>query len=166
MGRIGSQVAPSARVVAIPATGTGGGNSQPIDYLVTSTDEHPEVYAEQVAQALRETPGTANVNSSAEKLAPQVDIEFDRERARALGVNIGQAAAAIRAAFGGTLATQFDTSRGTKYVQVLYPRAYQTSLAGGERDTGAHHQRHHRAYRRCGALRRGPFRAADDARQS
>ena len=43
-------------------------------------------------------------------------------------MNIGQAAAAIRAAFGGTLATQFNTSRGTKYVQVLYPRAFQTSL--------------------------------------
>ncbi len=129
LGRIGSQVAPSARVIAIPATGTGGGNSQPIDYLVTSADDHPEKYAEQVAAALRETPGTANVNSSAEKLAPQIDIEFDRERARALGVNIGQAAAAIRAAFGGTLATQFDTARGTMYVQVLYPRAYQTSLA-------------------------------------
>ena len=129
LGRIGSEVAPSARVIAIPATGTGGGNSQPIDYLVTSADDHPEKYAEQVAAALRETPGTANVNSSAEKLAPQIDIDFDRERARALGVNIGQAAAAIRAAFGGTLATQFDTARGTKYVQVLYPQTYQTSLA-------------------------------------
>jgi HAE1 family hydrophobic/amphiphilic exporter-1 len=128
LGNIGSQVAPGARIVAIPATGTGGGNAQPIDYLITSTDDHPDSYAEQVAEALRETPGTANVNSSAEKLAPQIDVEFDRERARALGVNIGQAAAAIRAAFGGTLATQFDTSRGTMYVQVLYPRAYQTSL--------------------------------------
>ena len=129
LGRIGTQIAPSARVIAIPATGTGGGNSQPIDYLVTSSDDQPAKYAEEVAQVLRETPGTANVNSSAEKLAPQIDIEFDRERARALGVNIGQAAAAIRAAFGGTLATQFDTSRGTMYVQVLYPRADQTSLA-------------------------------------
>jgi HAE1 family hydrophobic/amphiphilic exporter-1 len=45
-----------------------------------------------------------------------------------LGINIGQAAAAIRAAFGGTLATQFNTARGTKYVQVLYPRADQTTL--------------------------------------
>jgi HAE1 family hydrophobic/amphiphilic exporter-1 len=43
-------------------------------------------------------------------------------------VNIGQAASAIRAAFGGTLATQFNTSRGTKYVQVIYPPAFQTSL--------------------------------------
>lgn len=129
LGRIASGIAPNARIVSIPATGAGGGNSQPIDYLVTSTDDHPEVWAAKVAEALRATPGTANVNSSAEKLAPQIDIEFDRDRARALGVNIGQAAAAIRAAFGGTLATQFNTARGTKYVQVLYPRAFQTSLS-------------------------------------
>ena len=128
LGRIAGEVAPGARVVAIPATGTGGGNAQPIDYLVTSTGDSPEVYGAKVAQVLRETPGTANVNSSAQQLAPQVDIEFDRDRARVLGVNIGQAAAAIRAAFGGTLATQFNTARGTKYVQVLYPRAFQTSL--------------------------------------
>jgi HAE1 family hydrophobic/amphiphilic exporter-1 len=129
LGRIAGEVAEGARVVSIPATGTGGGNSQPIDYLVTSTKDSPEVYAAQVAKALRETPGTANVNSSAQQRAPQVDVTFDRERARVLGVNIGQAAAAIRAAFGGTLATQFNTARGTKYVQVLYPRAFQTSLA-------------------------------------
>jgi HAE1 family hydrophobic/amphiphilic exporter-1 len=128
LGRIAQQVAPTARVVSIPATGTGGGNAQPIDYLITSTDDHPEAYEPQVAQALRETPGTLNVNSSAEQLAPQIDIEFDRDRARVLGINIGQTAAAIRAAFGGTLATQFNTSRGTKYVQVLYPRDFQTSI--------------------------------------
>jgi HAE1 family hydrophobic/amphiphilic exporter-1 len=129
LGRIAQQIAPTARVVSIPATGTGGGNAQPIDYLITSTDDHPEAYEPRVAQALRETPGTLNVNSSAEQLAPQIDIEFDRDRARVLGINIGQAAAAIRAAFGGTLATQFNTSRGTKYVQVLYPRDFQTSIA-------------------------------------
>jgi HAE1 family hydrophobic/amphiphilic exporter-1 len=128
LGRIAQQVAPTARVVSIPATGTGGGNAQPIDYLITSTDDHPEAYEPQVAQALRETPGTLNVNSSAEQLAPQIDIDFDRDRARVLGINIGQAAGAIRAAFGGTLATQFNTSRGTKYVQVLYPRDFQTSI--------------------------------------
>ena len=68
------------------------------------------------------------MNTSAERLAPQMDIEFDRNVTRALNVNIGQAASAIRAAYGGTLATQFDTSRGTKYVQVIYPPAFQTSL--------------------------------------
>ncbi|MFY9737653.1 MAG: efflux RND transporter permease subunit, partial [Candidatus Cybelea sp.] len=133
LGRIAQQVAPTAKVVSIPATGTGGGNAQPIDYLITSTDDHPEAYEAKVAQALRETPGTTNVNSSAEKLAPQVDVYFNRDQARVLGINIGQAAGGIRAAFGGTLATQFTTSRGTKYVQVLYPRSFQTSLGAVSR---------------------------------
>jgi HAE1 family hydrophobic/amphiphilic exporter-1 len=133
LGRIAQQVAPTAKVVSIPATGTGGGNAQPIDYLITSTDDHPEAYEAKIAQALRETPGTTNVNSSAEKLAPQVDVYFDRDQARVLGINIGQAAGGIRAAFGGTLATQFTTSRGTKYVQVLYPRSFQTSLGAVSR---------------------------------
>ena len=128
LGRIASQIASTAKVVAIPATGTGGGNSQPIDYLVTSTNDDPDPYADQVAQALRETPGTFNVNTSGELLAPQVDVEFDRDLARAMNVNIGQAAAAIRAAYGGTLATQFDTARGTKYVQVIYPPEFQKTL--------------------------------------
>jgi len=127
--RIAGAMAPTAKVVAIPATGTGGGNAQPIDYLVTSTNEDPDPYAEQVAQALRETPGTLNVNTSAEQIAPQIDVEFDRGLTRALNVNIGQAASAIRAAYGGTLATQFNTSRGTKYVQVIYPPAFQTTLS-------------------------------------
>jgi HAE1 family hydrophobic/amphiphilic exporter-1 len=128
-GRTARQLAPNAKVVSIAATGFGGGSSQQIDYLVTSTDDHPESYAPKVVAALTETPGATNVNSSAENLAPQLDVDFDRDRARVLGINIGQAASAIRAAFGGTLATQIQTSHGIKYVQVLYPAAFQTSLA-------------------------------------
>ena len=123
MTGIGRKYAGGARVIAIPATGTRGGNAQPIDVTV-----EPDAYAAQVLQALQDTPGTANVNSSALRFTPQLNIQFNRDRARALDVNIGSAAEAVRAAFGGTLATQFDTVNGTKYVQVLYPIADQTSL--------------------------------------
>jgi len=125
----GHKLVPNARVVAIPATGTRGGNAQPIDITVTSTRGEPDAYAQQVLGVLEDTPGTANVNSSALNLAPQINVEFNRDRARALDLDIGTAAAAVRAAFGGTLATQFDTDNGTKYVQVLYPLADQTSEA-------------------------------------
>ena len=128
MTAIGRKHGGGARVIAIPATGSGGGNSQPIDVTVTSTRGEPDAYAVQVLAALEDTPGTANVNSSALRFTPQLNIEFNRDRARALDVNIGSAAEAVRAAFGGTLATQFDTVNGTKYVQVLYPIADQTSL--------------------------------------
>jgi HAE1 family hydrophobic/amphiphilic exporter-1 len=129
MTAIGRKVVPNAKVVAIPATGTRGGNAQPIDVTVSTTRGEPDAYAQQVLQVLEDTPGTANVNSSALNLAPQIDIAFDRDRARALNLDIGSAALAVKAAFGGTLATQFDGPNGTKYVQVLYPLADQTSIA-------------------------------------
>jgi HAE1 family hydrophobic/amphiphilic exporter-1 len=129
MTGIGHRYGGGARVIAIPATGPGGGNAQPIDATVTTTRGEPDAYAAKILAALEDTPGTANVNSSALRFTPQLNIEFNRDRARALNVNIGSAAEAVRAAFGGTLATQFDTANGTKYVQVLYPPADQTSLA-------------------------------------
>jgi HAE1 family hydrophobic/amphiphilic exporter-1 len=129
MTGIGHRLVPDARVVAIPATGTRGGNAQPLDFTVTTTRGEPDAYAPKVLAALEDTPGTSNVNSSSLQLAPQVDIQFDRERARTLDVDIGLASQAIRGAFGGTLATQFDTNRGIKYVQVLLPQFDQTSLA-------------------------------------
>jgi HAE1 family hydrophobic/amphiphilic exporter-1 len=128
MTGLGRKFGNGARVIAIPATGTRGGNAQPIDVTVQTTRGEPDAYAPLVLGALEDTPGTANVNSSAVRFTPQIDIEFNRDRARALDVNIGSAALAVRAAFGGTLATQFDTDIGTKYVQVLYPTADQTSL--------------------------------------
>jgi hydrophobic/amphiphilic exporter-1 (mainly G- bacteria), HAE1 family len=129
MTGLGHRLVPDARVFAVPATGTRGGNAQPIDVTVSATRGEPDAYAGRVLQALQETPGAANVNSSALQYSPQFDIQFDRERARALNVDIGTASQAVRAAFGGTLATQFDTTNGIKYVQVLFPRADQTSLA-------------------------------------
>jgi HAE1 family hydrophobic/amphiphilic exporter-1 len=128
MTGLGHKLVPDARVIAVPATGTRGGNAQPIDVTVTSTRGEPDAYAGAILAALEDTPGTANVNSSALQYSPQIDIQFDRDRARALDVDIGSASQAVRAAFGGTLATQFDTNNGAKYVQVLYPRADQTSL--------------------------------------
>ena len=123
------KLVPDAKIVAVPATGTRGGNSQPIDVTVSTTRGEPDAYAQQVFAALEATPGAANVNSSASAEAPQFDIVFDRDRARVLNVNIGLAAQAVRAAFGGTLATQFDTINGTKYVQVLYPQSFLSSEA-------------------------------------
>ena len=128
-GAMALKIAPGAKIVSVAATGIGGGSSQQIDYLVTSNDDQPEKYAPKVLAALQATQGATNVNSSALQLAPQIDIDFDRDRARAFDINIGTAASAIRAAFGGTLAAQIQTSHGIKYVQVLYPRSFQTSIA-------------------------------------
>ena len=129
MTRMAHDLVPNAKVVAVPATGTRGGNAQPIDVTVATSRGEPDAYAQKVLAALEATPGATNVNSSAETLSPQFDIVFNRDRARVLDLNVGLAAQAVRAAFGGTLATQFDTVNGTKYVQVLYPQSFEESEA-------------------------------------
>ena len=121
-------VADGAEVVVIPAGSSGGGNAQPLDYLVTSLQGDPAPYAAKIEQALKDTTGSVNVTSSAERLSPQVEVIFDRRAAQTLNVGIGTASQAIRAAFGGALATQFESPDGLKDVQVIYPVSRQTSL--------------------------------------
>ncbi|MBV8498506.1 MAG: efflux RND transporter permease subunit [Candidatus Eremiobacteraeota bacterium] len=117
------------QAVVVPATSTQGGNSQPIDFLVTDvTGGDPTPYAQQVFDLLRRVPGATSVNSTGTQLAPEVSIQFDRAKAQALGVDLGQAAQAAGAAFGGNQATQFETTSGLEQVQVIYPQSYQTTL--------------------------------------
>jgi len=129
LNRLAQSEYPLAKPVAIPATGMGGGNSQPIDYVITSLDDAPEKYAPPVLAALKATPGSLNANDSLQNLQPQVDVRFDRERARALGIDIASAANAVRASFGASQVAQFETKRGIQYVQVTYPRSAQTSTS-------------------------------------
>jgi HAE1 family hydrophobic/amphiphilic exporter-1 len=124
------RAAPGAETIVVPATGGGGGNAQPLDELVTDIQGgDPTKYANQVENVLVGTPGARNVISSSQALEPQMDIEFDRARAQALNVNIGTAATAARAAFGGAIATQFETADGLEQVQIIYPKQLQGTLA-------------------------------------
>lgn len=120
---------PEVTSVVVPSTGTGGGNSQPVDFLVTDlTGGDPTAYATKVLDALKSVKGATSVNSSGTALTPEISIEFNRQKAEALGVDIGQAAEAAGAAFGGNVATQFETSSGLEQVQVIYPPQDQTNL--------------------------------------
>jgi HAE1 family hydrophobic/amphiphilic exporter-1 len=121
---------PQATVVVVPSTGTGGGNAQPVDFLVTDvTGGDPTQYAVQVLNALKTVKGATSVNSSGTALTPEISVIFNREKAEALGVDVGQAAEAAGAAFGGNVATQFETTAGLEQVQVIYPEEDQTDLS-------------------------------------
>ena len=124
------RIAPNAQPLVIPSTTYNGGVSQPVDYIITTTSSvDPSHYAPAVYRALQATPGATDVYSSASSLAPEVNITFNRNEAEALNVNIGTAADAVEAAFGGDQATQFQTASGIEYVQVVYPLSSQQSLA-------------------------------------
>jgi HAE1 family hydrophobic/amphiphilic exporter-1 len=124
----GAKLVPGATVVAVPATDISGGNAQPIDEVVSSVDGNPGPWAAKVQAALASTPGAIDVTTSAVADAPQVDVTFDRDRARALDASVGTASTAVRAAFGGDLATQFTGPDGLKDVMVIYPQSAQDSL--------------------------------------
>ncbi len=112
---------PNAAVVAIPATGINGGTQQPIDYVVDAPAPMLDSLARKVYATAQRTPGTANVLVSALDPMPSVDVTFDRDAAQMLGVSIGTAATAVRAAFGGVIATQYSSASGSQDVQVVYP---------------------------------------------
>lgn len=120
---------PGVQLAVVPATSTSGGNTQPIDLLITDlTGGDPTPYAQQVFHLLQTIRGATSVNSTGTQLAPEISIQFDRNKAQALGVDLGQAAQAAGAAFGGNLATQFETTSGLEQVQAIYPASYQTSM--------------------------------------
>ena len=119
-----------ATVVSVPATSIQGGNSQPVDEVISSLSADPAPYAARVYDALKATPGAIDVTTSAYADAPQINVTFDRDRARALNASVGTASTAVRAAFGGDLATQFTGPDGLKDVLVTYPQYAQTSFAG------------------------------------
>ena len=123
------QLVPNARVVVIPATGISGGPAQDLDVVVGKTTGDPTAAARDVFGAMHATPGLYAVNSLSSERSPQADVVFDRAHARVLNVNVGTAAQAVRAAFGGVRATQFTDASGLKYVDVIYPRADQSRLA-------------------------------------
>jgi len=55
-------------------------------------------------------------------------VIFNRNMARALDVSVGNAATAVRAAFGGAIASQLETANGLIQIQVIYGRAERHDL--------------------------------------
>ena len=127
--QLAQRTIPNVTAVVVPSTGQTGGNRQPIDFIVSDiTGGDPTAAAERVLALLRSIPGATSVNSSGTALAPEVSVEFNRAKMQALDVSLGSAAQAAGAAFGGDVATQFETPAGLEQVQVIYPLSDQTEL--------------------------------------
>ena len=119
----------NATAVVVPSTSTTGGNTQPIDFIVSDvTGADPTVPAQRLLALLKTIPGATSVNSSGTDLAPEISVQFNRVKAQALNVDLGSAAEAAGAAFGGDVATQFETVAGLEQVQVIYPLDAQHTL--------------------------------------
>jgi hydrophobic/amphiphilic exporter-1 (mainly G- bacteria), HAE1 family len=120
----------SAQITGLPSTDPSGGISQPIGYVVESATSDPSASADKAFKALEQTPGVIDATTSNALESPQIEVNFNRNAARALDASIGTASTAVRAAFGGYTATQFTGPDGLKDVQVIYRAADLTNLAG------------------------------------
>ena len=101
------------QVQATQGQGGGGGGGQPVQLRLQGPDEQILVQlAGRVAEALRAVPGLRDVTSSAAVGLPEVRIQVDRGRAEDLGVTAQALGAAVRAAYGGVVATRYRQPDG------------------------------------------------------
>ena len=63
--------------------------------------------AEQVKDIVRSVDGTIDIESSIEEASPETQIIIDRDRAYAMGLNVGSIASTVKASVYGTVATRF-----------------------------------------------------------
>jgi hydrophobe/amphiphile efflux-1 (HAE1) family protein len=75
-----------------------------------------------VARTLQGTPGLQNFDFQADEQNPLLSIELDRERARALGLDVNTVGQTIRTALDGTIATRYAEGNFEYDVRVFFPR--------------------------------------------
>ena len=121
---------PGALVTGVPSTDPSGGISQPIGYVVESATSDPSSAADKAFALLQQTPGVIDATTSNALESPQIEVNFNRNAARALDASIGTASTAVRAAYGGYTATEFTGPDGLKDVQVIYRAQDLDNLTG------------------------------------
>ena len=99
----------------------GGGSGQAISYSLQGPEDAIGPAAQKVAQFLRDTPGSVNVQTSNEVAAPRLNVQIDAAKAAVLGVSPGAAATAARIAVDGAVATKVRTPDGLVDVRVQFP---------------------------------------------
>jgi hydrophobic/amphiphilic exporter-1 (mainly G- bacteria), HAE1 family len=93
----------------IAAMGGGGQQSAEIQLVVNGPDiGRLQQYAQQIAAATRKVPGAVDVDISLNPGKPELEVTLDRAKAADLGVQIGDAAEAMRLLVGGDQVTTFN----------------------------------------------------------
>jgi len=132
-----SQVVADARraVAAVPGltygfTEAGPFGQKPLQYSVRGPEvDELDRLSRELVQALDKIPGLEDVETSLEKSKPELRIEFDRDRAGDLGLNVAPVAMTLRAALTGEVATTIDDAAGDSHDVRVRLRADQRRYA-------------------------------------
>ena len=96
-------------VRAVATIGGGGNQSADIQFAINGPDlKLLEKYAAAVVDAARKEPGVVDVDTSLNVGKPELSVQLDRLKASDLGVQISDAAEALRLLVGGDQVTTYN----------------------------------------------------------
>lgn len=106
---------PGVKVAVKKADITGNSGQAPIQFIVKGNNriENRKV-ASQILAITKNTPGTIDVDYSADDPKPQIDVQLDREKMLLYGLNAQQVGSAIGGSFSGSDQAKF-TYNGNEY---------------------------------------------------
>jgi HAE1 family hydrophobic/amphiphilic exporter-1 len=118
-------LAGDARTSVQPVAAIGGGGAQGADvqFLINGPDLRKlEVLSKQLVERVKQVPGAVDVDTSMNTGKPELSVQIDRPKAADLGVQIGDAAEALRLLVGGDQVTTYNEG-GEQYEVHLRARA-------------------------------------------
>jgi HAE1 family hydrophobic/amphiphilic exporter-1 len=111
-------------------TEAGPFGQKPLQYSVRGPEvDELDRLSRELVQAMAKIPGLADVETSLEKNKPELRVEFDRDRAGDLGLNVAPVAMTLRAALTGEVATTIEDSAGDSHDVRVRLRADQRRYA-------------------------------------
>jgi hydrophobic/amphiphilic exporter-1 (mainly G- bacteria), HAE1 family len=106
----------------------GGGSGASIFYSLSGPEAEIAPAAEKVAAILRSTPGSVNIQTSAENGAPRLNVDVDPAKCAVVGVAPSDAATVARIAVDGAVATKVRTPTGLVDVRIQFPLEDRTEV--------------------------------------
>src|SRR5580765_6055918 len=94
-----------------PIANIGGGGSQNADiqFIINGTDLNKlDAYSKQLVQRVKQIPGVVDVDTSMNGGKPEMSVRVDRPKAADMGVQIADAAEALRLLVGGDQVTTYN----------------------------------------------------------
>jgi HAE1 family hydrophobic/amphiphilic exporter-1 len=119
-------VATNLRTSVQPIANIGGGGSQNADiqFIINGTDlAKLDAYSKQLVARVKQIPGVVDVDTSMNAGKPEMSVRVDRPKAADMGVQIADAAEALRLLVGGDQVTTYNEA-GEQYE--VHLRAQQT----------------------------------------
>jgi HAE1 family hydrophobic/amphiphilic exporter-1 len=136
-GKTFSEVLSEARraVAVVPGltygfTEAGPFGQKPLQYSVRGPEvDELDRISRRLSASMEKIPGLVDLETSLEKSKPELHVQFDRDRAGDLGLNVGPVAMTLRAAVTGEVATTIEDEAGDSHDVRVRLRADQRRYA-------------------------------------